>query len=283
MAVVSTPTGKMPTIGEGDHPWVACPACGQVLYKKEWAEALEVCPSCNHHGRLTARTRVGQLCDPGSFAEWDAELISNDPLEFSDLKPYKERQADAQKNAAGNESLLTGKGRIEGTASALAVFEYTYMGGSMGTVLGEKFCRAAERALEERLPLIQVSASGGARMQEGTLSLLQMARVSALIAELRHAGLPFVSVLTDPTTGGVAASSAMQGDVILSEPGALIGFAGPRVVEQTTGTALPPGFQRAEFLLEHGFVDQIVARSQMKERVGRLLQLLGAGENFSTE
>lgn len=281
MAVVTTPTGKMPTIGEGDHPWIACPECKQVLYRREWDEALQVCPSCGHHGRLSARERVAQLCDEGSFVEWDPGLVSSDPLEFTDLKPYKDRQAQAEKTAAGPESMLTGKGTIEGVASALAVFEYTYMGGSMGTVLGEKFCRAAERALEERLPLIQVSASGGARMQEGTLSLLQMARVSALVAELRHAGLPFISLLTDPTTGGVAASSAMQGDVIVSEPGALIGFAGPRVVEQTTGTALPPGFQRAEFLLKHGFVDQIIPRAQLSERIARLLRLLGAGEKFA--
>lgn len=274
MALVSTPTGKMPKIGPGHTPWLACPDCGQVLYRKEWEEELSCCPACGHHARLTGRQRIAQLADPGSFHEWDAGLTSGDPLKFRDERPYVERQAEAAKKSGEKESLLTGRAKVAGRGAALAVFEYRYMGGSMGAVLGEKFCRACERALDEKLPVVQVSASGGARMQEGTVSLLQMARVSAAVASLRRARLPFVSILTDPTTGGVAASSAFQGDVILSEPGALIGFAGPRVVEQTTGEQLPPGFQRAEFLLAHGMIDQIVGRKDLKARLARILSLL---------
>lgn len=281
MAIVSTKTGKMPRLIEGEHPWKACSNCGQVLYRREWDQNLQVCPSCNHHSRLSAEQRIAQLCDEGSFEEWDAGLRSADPLGFVDERPYAQRQSEAEEKTGAIESLITGQGTIEQIPVILAVFEYFYMGGSMGAVLGEKFCRAVERAVEKRLPVLQVSASGGARMQEGTISLMQMARVSAAVAELRRKGLPFISLLTDPTTGGVAASSAMQGDVILAEPGALVGFAGPRVVEQTTGTALPPGFQRSEFLLKHGFVDQIVPRSQLCGRIARILRLLGAGETFA--
>lgn len=276
MPNISGIPGKTPKIKESSAPWVACPSCGQVLYRREWAAALQVCPSCGHHGRLSARDRVAQLTE-GTLEEWDAGLRGSDPLSFTDEKPYPERQGEAEKKSGECESLVTGKGLIDGRPAALAVFAYYYMGGSMGAVLGEKFCRAAEKALAEGIPLVQVAASGGARMQEGTLSLVQMARVTSAIGELNRAGIPFVSVLTDPTTGGVAASSAMLGDVILAEPGALIGFAGPRVVEQTTGSTLPPGFQRSEFLLEHGFVDQIVPRAELKSRLGRLLALLSSG------
>ena len=258
----------------GDHPWVKCPGCQEILFRKEIERKLNVCPKCGHHLRLTAEQRIVLLVDRGSFEETDAGLSAADPLGFRDSMPYPERIADAKKRTRRCEAVVTGLGAIEGKRVALGVFDFAFLGGSMGSVVGEKLTRLAERALAERVPLIVVSASGGARMQEGILSLMQMAKVSAALARLREAGVPYVSVLTDPTTGGVAASLAMLGDLNVAEPGALIGFAGPRVIEQTIGHTLPEGFQTSEFLLAHGMVDLVVERRVLKATLAKLISWL---------
>jgi acetyl-CoA carboxylase carboxyl transferase subunit beta len=258
-------------VGTSDHPWVKCPGCQDIVFRKEIERRLNVCPKCGHHLRLTVEQRIVLLADRGSFKEVDADLEAADPLGFQDSVPYPERIRDAKARAGRNEALVSGFCTIEGRRVALAVFDFGFLGGSMGSVVGEKLTRLAERAVEDRVPLVVVSASGGARMQEGILSLMQMAKVSAALERLRERGVPYISVLTDPTTGGVAASLAMLGDLNLAEPGALIGFAGPRVIEQTIGHTLPDGFQTSEFLLAHGMVDMVVERRALKAMLAKVI------------
>ena len=259
-----------------DNPWVKCPGCQEIVFRKEFERRLNVCPKCGHHLRLTADQRLMVIADRGSFEELDADVTAADPLGFADSMPYPQRITEARSRTGRNEALVTGLCTIEGLRVALAVFDFAFLGGSMGSVVGEKLTRLAERALTDRIPLIVVSASGGARMQEGILSLMQMAKVSAALERLRENGVPYVSVLTDPTTGGVAASLAMLGDLNVAEPGALIGFAGPRVIEQTIGQTLPEGFQTAEFLLAHGMVDLVVERKALKATLARVISWLSA-------
>ena len=256
--------------------WIKCDACLEIIYKPEVERNLNVCPKCVYHFRIPAMERIRAVTDEGTFEEFARELESVDALTFTDTKRYVDRLKEAKKKTGRNEAVLTGKARINGIEVVLAVLDFEFQGGSMGSVVGEKVALAAETALEGRLPLIIFSASGGARMQEGTLSLMQMAKTSAALARLADARLPYISVLTDPTTGGVAASFAMLGDVIISEPGALVGFAGPRVIEQTIKQKLPEGFQRAEFLLEHGMVDMIVERSRLKATLTQILRYLSS-------
>lgn len=259
--------------------WEKCPSCGEILYSEKLRDNWNVCPNCAKHLRLAAIGYVDLLLDPGSFTEQDAKLRSGDPLRFTDLRPYRDRLAQAERKSKHGEAVITGHGTLEQIPVGLAVMDFAFIGGSMGSVVGEKIARVGLAALERQMPLIVVSASGGARMMEGILSLMQMAKTSAVLAQLDEAGLPYISVLTDPTTGGVTASYAMLGDANLAEPGALIGFAGPRVIEQTIKQELPEGFQRAEFLLEHGMLDAIVDRRQMKSEIGRLLRhMLGQPE-----
>jgi acetyl-CoA carboxylase carboxyl transferase subunit beta len=250
--------------------WLACPSCGAMLYRKRLEANLSVCPECQHHGRISARERVRQLADEGTFEELDADLAATDPLGFTDRKAYADRLV-AEKMKSGNaDALVSGRAFIKGRPVVLAVMDPTFMMGSMGSVVGEKLTRAIEAATAEKRPVVVVSCSGGARMQESTLSLMQMAKTSAALARHDDAGGLFVSVLADPTTGGVTASFAMLGDFILAEPNALIGFAGPRVIEQTTKQKLPPGFQRSEFLQKAGFVDFVVPRSELRSELARL-------------
>ncbi len=253
-----------------------CPECGEILYRNRLEQNLHVCPACGHHLRIQAAAYVELLIDEDAFTETDAELRSGDPLGFRDLKAYPDRLEAAERKAGRGDAVITGHGPLDRIGVNLAVMDFSFIGGSMGSVVGEKIARAARRALAEEEPLIVVSASGGARMMEGILSLMQMAKTSAALARLHEAGLPYISILTNPTTGGVTASYAMLGDVNLAEPGALIGFAGPRVIEQTIKQELPEGFQRSEFLLEHGMLDAIVDRRAMKSRVsGYLRHVLG--------
>ncbi len=260
------PPDKSSRVPEG--LWVKCPSCGQVLYNKDLAASLQVCSKCAHHFRLTAVERLAMLFD-GEWIQHDASLRSTDPLTFTDTRPYKTKLEAAIKATGLNDAVVVGSGQIEGLSAVVAAMEFNFIGGSMGVVVGEKITRAAERALAERLPLIIVCCSGGARMMEGTLSLMQMAKVSAALGRLDRAGLPYISILTDPTTGGVTASFAMLGDLNLAEPRALIGFAGARVIEQTIRQKLPEGFQRSEFLLEKGMIDAVVDRRELKARRGR--------------
>jgi acetyl-CoA carboxylase carboxyl transferase subunit beta len=252
--------------------WIKCDACLEIIYKPEVERNLNVCPKCVYHFRIPATERIRAVTDEGTFEEFSRELESVDALNFSDTKKYVDRLKEAKKKTGRNEAVITGKAKING----IAVLDFEFQGGSMGSVVGEKVAIAAEVALETGVPLVVFSASGGARMQEGTLSLMQMAKTSAALARLSDARIPFLSVLTDPTTGGVAASFAMLGDVIISEPGALVGFAGPRVIEQTIKQKLPEGFQRAEFLLTHGMVDMIVERSRLKATLTQVLRYLGS-------
>ena len=252
--------------------WEKCPECGEIVYREKLRENWNVCPNCGHHLRLSADGYVQLLMDEGTFREHDRELRSGDPLGFVDLKPYRDRLAAAERKSAHGDAALTGQGELDGMPVSLGVMDFSFIGGSMGSVVGEKLARAGLRALEARTPFIIVSQSGGARMMEGIFSLMQMAKTSAVLAQLDEAGLPYISVLTDPTTGGVTASYAMLGDVNVSEPNALIGFAGPRVIEQTIKQELPEGFQRAEFLLEHGMLDDIVDRRRMKAYLSRVLR-----------
>ena len=263
----------------GEYPpdlWTRCPGCGEMLYNKQLEKNLRVCAKCGHHFRLRVDARLAHLLDADSFEEHDAGLESVDPLGFVDQKPYPERVAAARAATGLRDAAVWGTGLVAGHEVAICVMDFAFMGGSMGSVVGEKVTRAAEHALEARLPLVIVSASGGARMQEGTLALMQLAKTCAALARLAEAGVPFVSVMTDPTTGGVFASFAALGDVNLAEPKALIGFAGARVAAGTIAEALPPGFQRAEFLFEHGFVDQVVARAELRDRLALLLGYLQA-------
>ena len=252
--------------------WVKCDECKEIIYKTELERNASVCPRCQYHFRLGARARVALLVDPGTFEERDPSLRSLDPLGFKDQKTYADRLRTARKTTGLEEGVVTGTGAIGGHAVSLAVLEFDFMGGSMGSAMGEKLTRAVELALDQDLPFLAVSCSGGARMQESVLSLMQMAKTSAALGRLGRARLPYISILTNPTTGGVTASFAMLGDVLIAEPKALIGFAGPRVIQDTIRQELPAGFQRAEFLLEHGFVDMIVERKQLRPV---LIQLLG--------
>jgi acetyl-CoA carboxylase carboxyl transferase subunit beta len=263
---------KRPKSGEG--LWVKCNHCREIIYRKELERNLRVCPKCDYHFPITVEERIGLVLDEGSFQEWDAELSPTDPLGFRDTQKYRDRLKTAQDQTGRRDAMVSGTGTIDGRSVALCVFHYGFMGGSMGSVVGERIFRAAERAAGSRTPLIVITASGGARMQEGILSLMQMAKTAAALGRLQQARVPYISILTDPTYGGVTASVATLGDVILAEPKALIGFAGPRVIEQTIKQQLPPGFQRAEFLLEHGMVDRIVERKKMKQTLATLLACL---------
>ena len=256
--------------------WTKCPGCRQVIYNKDLAANLQVCPKCAHHFRLSAFDRLKSLFDGGEWTEHDADLRSNDPLTFVDTKAYRDRLAATQKATGLLDALIAANGTLDGIPVEIAAMEYAFIGGSMGVVMGEKLARAAERALAARSPFIIVSCSGGARMMEGALSLMQMAKVSAALSRLDKAGLPFISLLTDPTTGGVTASFAMLGDVIIAEPKALIGFAGPRVIEQTIRQKLPEGFQRSEFLMERGMLDLVVDRRELKATLAQVLRFMGA-------
>jgi acetyl-CoA carboxylase carboxyl transferase subunit beta len=256
--------------------WVKCAACREMVYKKEVTKHANVCPKCNYHFRIDARERLRMLLDEGRFEEFDNDISPQDALGFKDTKKYVARISNYQKRTGLKDAFISCIGSIDGRQVVVGVMEYGFMGGSMGSVVGEKVTRCAERALEARAPLIVVSCSGGARMQEGALSLMQMAKISAALARLDDAGLPFISILTDPTTGGVTASFAMLGDLILAEPRALIGFAGPRVIEQTIRQKLPAGFQRSEFLFEHGMLDIVVERSRMREVLSSCLAFMSA-------
>ena len=272
-AKTTSTSEKVAKIPEG--LWGKCPSCAEIIQSRQLQENHSVCPECDHHLRISAAERIALLTDEGSFEPYGENFKSNDPLQFDDQKPYKDRLAQAMKNYKMNDAFLAGKATVEGVPYHLGVFEFKFMGGSMGVAVGEKITLVLENALKDEIPAVLVSASGGARMQEGILSLMQMAKTSAVIERLREKGIPYISILTDPTTGGVAASFAMLGDVIIAEPKALIGFAGPRVIEQTIRQKLPEGFQRSEFLLKHGFLDRIVHRKDMKTELHRLFLFLG--------
>ena len=254
--------------------WCKCPACESVLYRAELERNLHVCPKCDHHQRITARTRLGSFLDEQGRKEIAPTLQAVDTLKFKDSKKYKDRLTQAQKATGEKDALLAIEGTVNGLPVVVVSFDFSFMAGSMGSVVGEKFVRAAKIALEKKVPLICFAASGGARMQEGLFSLMQMAKTSAILAQLSKAGVPFISVLTDPTMGGVSASLAMLGDINVAEPKALIGFAGPRVIEQTVRETLPEGFQSSEFLLEHGAVDMIIDRRDMRDRMSKMLSIL---------
>ena len=260
------------TVPEG--VWAKCPGCSAILYRAELERNLEVCPKCGHHNRLSARRRLEAFLDPDCREEIGADLESLDPLKFKDLKKYKDRLAAAQKQSSEKEALIVMRGRLKDAPIVAAAFEFGFMGGSMGSVVGERFVRGVESAIEQNAPYVCFSASGGARMQESLFSLMQMAKTSAALARMRERSLPFISVMTDPTMGGVSASLAMLGDINVAEPNALIGFAGPRVIEQTVREQLPEGFQRSEFLLEKGALDMIIDRRDLRERLADLLALL---------
>jgi acetyl-CoA carboxylase carboxyl transferase subunit beta len=254
--------------------WMKCPSCGKMGFTKTVEENLNVCPECGHHMKVSATTRVKHLLDEGSFEPIAEELEPRDVLRFTDSEPYETKLKKAHAKSGATEAALAGRGKLGGRPVTVCILDFAYMGGSMGVVVGERIARAAEDALQRRAPLIVVASSGGARMQEGALSLMQLAKTSALIGRLREARVPYVAVLADPCTGGVSASFAAQGDVTIAEPGALIGFAGPRVIESTIKSTLPEGFQRAEFLLEHGYIDRIVPRAKLKEELGNVLDYL---------
>ena len=265
--------------------WVNCKKCKEQIYIAELEDNLKVCPKCEYHFRLDARQRIHLLIDHETFIEQDQDLTSPDPLKFKDTKKYKERIKATIKKNTTNDAIITGSGEIEGLAVEVCVFDFSFMGGSMGSVVGEKITRSIERAIDKNMPVIIVSCSGGARMQEGIFSLMQMAKTTSALQKLSAKKIPYISLLTDPTMGGVSASFSMLGDVILAEPGALIGFAGPRVIEQTIKQKLPAGFQRSEFQLKHGLIDNVVHRKELKSTLARLLSMLGNStqENTSKE
>ena len=254
--------------------WVKCEGCRQIIWKKDLEDNLNVCPKCGKHFRIDARTRLANLFDNGEYEVFSDNLSSTDPLKFVDLKPYSERLRRAQEDTGLTDAVINGRGKLNGRPIIISAMEYSFIGGSMGSVVGEVITRAVELSLESKQPLIIISASGGARMMEGVLSLMQLAKIAAALARLDEARVPYISVLTDPTTGGVTASFAMLGDLNIAEPGALIGFAGPRVIEQTIRQKLPPGFQRSEFLLEHGMLDAVVHRKEMKSYIARALDFM---------
>jgi acetyl-CoA carboxylase carboxyl transferase subunit beta len=254
--------------------WVKCESCRQVIWKKDLEENQNVCPKCGKHFRIDARTRLALLFDDGEYETFSDNLASTDPLHFADLKSYAERLTKAQEETGLTDAVINARGKLNGRPVIISAMEYGFIGGSMGAVVGEVITRAIELALESGQPIIIISASGGARMMEGVISLMQLAKISAALAKLDEAKVPYISVLTDPTTGGVTASFAMLGDLNIAEPGALIGFAGPRVIEQTIRQKLPPGFQRSEFLLEHGMLDAVVHRKEMKAYIARALEFM---------
>ena len=258
--------------------WVKCDDCKQILWKKDLENSLLCCTKCNHHFKMGSRARLEMLFDEGQYKEHDKGLVSTDPLQFKDSKSYSDRLRQAEKTTGLKDALVTGEGQLEGQPVIICAMEFQFIGGSMGAVVGEKVTRAIDRCIAQKLPLVVVSCSGGARMMEGAISLMQMSKISAALARLDEVRKPYISVLTDPTTGGVTASFAMLGDLNIAEPGALIGFAGPRVIEQTIRQKLPEGFQRAEFLLAHGMLDAIVPRKELKGFLARAFRLLGAGQ-----
>ncbi|MEJ2453516.1 MAG: acetyl-CoA carboxylase, carboxyltransferase subunit beta [Candidatus Thiodiazotropha sp.] len=268
---IRTDAGHKRAVPEG--LWTKCPGCSAILYRAEMERNLDVCPKCNHHNRIGARRRLETFLDPEPQEEIGAGLESVDPLKFKDSKKYKERLSQAMKASGEKDALVAMRGQVKGMDVVAAAFEFSFMGGSMGSVVGERFVRAVNMALERHAPLVCFSASGGARMQESLFSLMQMAKTSAALERLQKRGLPFISVMTDPTMGGVSASLAMLGDVNVAEPNALIGFAGPRVIEQTVREKLPEGFQRSEFLLDHGAIDMIIDRRDMRDRIADLLSI----------
>jgi len=276
-------SGELDTSGEKkvrtEGLWVKCDGCRQIIWKKDLEENLNVCPKCDRHFRIDARLRLAQLLDDNQYEVDDAGLSSTDPLEFVDLKPYASRLKRAQEDTGLKDAVINARGKLHGRSVIVSSMEYSFIGGSMGAVVGEAITRAIERAADMRNPIIIVSASGGARMMEGVISLMQLAKISAALARLDEEKLPYISVLTDPTTGGVTASYAMLGDLNIAEPGALIGFAGPRVIEQTIRQKLPQGFQRSEFLLEHGMLDAVVHRKQLKSYIGRALEFMAAADD----
>ncbi len=280
MAWFKRESGELDTSGEKkvrtEGLWVKCENCRQIIWKKDLEENMNVCPKCDKHFRIDARTRLAQLLDDNQYETFDGNLASTDPLKFVDLKPYSSRLRQAKLDTGLEDAIINAHGKLLGRPVIASVMEYAFIGGSMGAVVGEAIVRAIERAAEARTPLIIVSASGGARMMEGVISLMQLAKISAALARLDEAKVPYISLLTDPTTGGVTASFAMLGDLNIAEPGALIGFAGPRVIEQTIRQKLPPGFQRSEFLLQHGMLDAVVPRKQLKPYIGRALDFMVA-------
>ncbi|MGZ3493652.1 MAG: acetyl-CoA carboxylase, carboxyltransferase subunit beta [Thermodesulfobacteriota bacterium] len=259
-----------------DQLWVKCNSCNEIIYRKVIEQNLQVCPKCNYHFQIPARRRIEYVADPGTFVEYDVGLVSADPLEFKDSKRYPSRVKESQDKTGQKDAIVCGEATIKGQPAMIGFFEFNFMGGSLGSVVGEKITRLIERAIERRIGVIIFCASGGARMQEGILSLMQMAKTSAALAKLHEARIPYISVLTDPTTGGVSASIAMLGDVIIAEPKAMIGFAGPRVIRETIRAELPDGFQRAEYLFEHGMVDLIVERRDLQNMLASLLEMLKA-------
>lgn len=257
-----------------DGIWIKCDSCGEIIYKKELEKDLWVCPKCDHHFRIRSRDYINLILDDGNLEEYDKELEASDPLEFKDSKRYPDRIKNSEEKTNLKDAIVAGIGKIDGIEVSFGVMDFGFIGGSMGSVVGEKVARAIERSLERRIPLVIISCSGGARMQEGILSLMQMAKTSALLAKLYDQNIPYVSVLTNPTTAGVMASYASLGDVIIAEPKALLGFAGPRVIQQTIKQDLPPGFQSSEFFLEHGFLDIISHRKDLKKNISLILEYL---------
>jgi acetyl-CoA carboxylase carboxyl transferase subunit beta len=261
-----------------DGLWIKCEKCGEIIYRSQLQARMYVCPKCDYHFRVTSRDYITYLFDENSFEEFNQNISPGDPLNFKDKKKYSDRLKDAQKKTGLKDAVVTGFATVKGHKVVGAVMDFTFIGGSVGSVVGEKISRAIDLAREKRMPVIIVSSSGGARMMEAALSLMQMAKTSAKLSQLADAGIPYISILTDPTTGGTTASFAMLGDIHIAEPGALIGFAGQRVIKQTIGQDLPEGFQRAEFVKEHGFIDMIVHRSEMRDTVGRILDILWNGK-----
>jgi len=268
------PKEKREELRISDELWMKCKSCNEIIYRKVIERNLQVCPKCNYHFPIPARRRIECVADPGSFLEYDAHLTSADPLEFKDSKRYTQRIKESQESTGLKDAVLSGEAKIKGQPVMLGIFDFDFMGGSLGSVVGEKITRLIERAIEKRVGVVIFCASGGARMQEGILSLMQMAKTSAALARLNEARIPYIAVLTDPTTGGVSASVAMLGDVIIAEPKALIGFAGARVIMDTIRVELPEGFQRAEFLLQHGMIDLIVERKDLRQTLASLLDML---------
>lgn len=271
-SMIRTASDTKSTVPEG--LWSQCPGCGATLYRAEVERNLDVCPQCDHHNRIGARRRLDLFLDEEGREELASDLVPEDPLKFKDSKKYKDRISQAQKKTNEKDALICMQGKVKGVDLVTCAFEFSFMGGSMGSVVGESFVRAANRSLERNIPLVCFSASGGARMQESLFSLMQMAKTSAVLKKLQDRGIPFISIMTDPTMGGVSASLAMLGDINVAEPNALIGFAGPRVIEQTVRETLPEGFQRSEFLLEHGAIDMIIDRHDMRDRISAILRTL---------
>src|SRR5207247_1251198 len=278
MAWFKRQSGELETPGEKtvrtEGLWVKCEDCRQIIWKKDLEENMNVCPKCDKHFRIDARTRLAQLLDNNEYDVFDADLVSTDPLKFVDLKAYSTRLKQAKSDTGLKDAVINANGKLNGRTVIVSAMEYSFIGGSMGAVVGEAITRAIEQATDSKQPIIIISASGGARMMEGVVSLMQLAKIAAALARLDEARVPYISVLTDPTTGGVTASFAMLGDLNVAEPGALIGFAGPRVIEQTIRQKLPQGFQRAEFLLDHGMLDAIVPRKQLKPYIARALEFM---------